>query len=313
MSIINNYGTLAVAVEGSDADVKLIGLSNSMTFKNGKEGSEWCDAEYGYTIVAPGCYETAIAVGATASRTQVTNSNGKILYTWGTTARPFSYGKLAYYSASGPGTNGIVKPDVTAPGSNVISASSSYYMETSNFNRNYMVDSIVSNGRTYPWVAASGTSMAAPVAAGTVALWLQADPTLTPEKVMDIIAHTSRHPDTSMDYPNNEYGYGDIDAYRGLLYILGVDGIEGISAEHPKDITITVNAGGQLSLDFVNATTQPIAVSIYSIGGIKLQEHSLPAGSSSYTLPLPSAAAVYAVQVTSKEQGCTGSTLVRVN
>ena len=48
---------------------------------------------------------------------------------------------------------------------------------------------------------------------------------LTKEDIIDVFAHTAKHYDSSLSYPNNEYGYGEIDAYAGLLYILGVDGI----------------------------------------------------------------------------------------
>ena len=64
--------------------------------------------------------------------------------------------------------------------------------------------------------------MSTPVVTGIVALWLQAKPDLTTEEVKDVIAHTARHSDPSLTYPNNEYGYGEIDAYKGLLYILNL-------------------------------------------------------------------------------------------
>lgn len=50
-----------------------------------------------------------------------------------------------------------------------------------------------------------------------VALWLQADPTLTPDRIKDIISKTSRQYDDTLKYPNNIYGHGLIDAYAGML------------------------------------------------------------------------------------------------
>ena len=84
----------------------------------------------------------------------------------------------------------------------------------------------------------TGTSMSTPVVAGAVALWLQANPHLTQQAVKDIISRTSRHPDASADYPNNEYGYGEIDVYRGLLDVLGLNGINSLSTYQPSGVNI---------------------------------------------------------------------------
>ena len=65
--------------------------------------------------------------------------------------------------------------------------------------------------------------MACPVVAGTIALWLQAVPTLTREDIIGVFSRTCRKPDETLTYPNNVYGHGEIDAYRGLLDILGID------------------------------------------------------------------------------------------
>ena len=39
-------------------------------------------------------------------------------------------------------------------------------------------------------IAESGTSMSTPVVTGIIALWLQADPTLTPAKIKEVLAAT---------------------------------------------------------------------------------------------------------------------------
>ncbi len=59
----------------------------------------------------------------------------------------------------------------------------------------------------------SGTSMAAPHVAGTVALMLDANPTLTPLQVKDIVQKTA----TSMpSYATWEVGAGYVDAYAAV-------------------------------------------------------------------------------------------------
>lgn len=64
-----------------------------------------------------------------------------------------------------------------------------------------------------------GTSMACPVVAGTIALWLQADPTLDADRVRDIMEHTAIH-DEYTEVTPIRFGYGKIDAKAGLDYIL---------------------------------------------------------------------------------------------
>ena len=59
----------------------------------------------------------------------------------------------------------------------------------------------------------SGTSMAAPHAAGVIALMLDADPTLTPLEVKSILENTAR---TMPEYERWETGAGYIDAFRSV-------------------------------------------------------------------------------------------------
>ena len=61
--------------------------------------------------------------------------------------------------------------------------------------------------------------MSTPVVTGVIALWLDACPTLTPEQVLQVIQNTSQRK-PGMDYPNNDYGWGEIDAKAGLDYVL---------------------------------------------------------------------------------------------
>ena len=62
--------------------------------------------------------------------------------------------------------------------------------------------------------------MACPAVSGIVALWLQADPTLTIDGVKDVLAHSSDNSDTT-DNPIR-WGYGKIDAAKGIEYLTNV-------------------------------------------------------------------------------------------
>jgi len=75
-------------------------------------------------------------------------------------------------------------------------------------------------GREYPWLSMSGTSMSGPCAAGIVALWLQANPKLSPDDVKSVFKATAKHIEVDGQWPNNVYGYGLIDAYAGIQEVL---------------------------------------------------------------------------------------------
>jgi serine protease AprX len=127
-----------------------------------------------YTIGSPGAAEKAITVGAMADVGE----------------KGFS---LAYFSSRGPTADGRIKPDIAAPGVNIMAAKSN---------------------TTSSYISYSGTSMATPFTAGTVALMLDSNPSLTPAQVKSIITSTS------LDWGNSgkdiDYGYGRLDTYAAV-------------------------------------------------------------------------------------------------
>ena len=62
--------------------------------------------------------------------------------------------------------------------------------------------------------------MAAPVATGTVALWLQADPTLTPKEIRDIMIETATTDSYTQSGKAIQWGAGKLNAYAGLVKVL---------------------------------------------------------------------------------------------
>ncbi len=260
-----------------------------------------------YSMHSPGSAPSVIGVGATGYRTGIVNYKGEYCpYDMGTS------GMRSAYSSVGPTFDNRIKPDVMAPGTNIISSYSSYYLENnpeaSDINSD--VSHFEFQGRTYAWNANSGTSMSTPVVAGAIALWLQAKPDLTPEQVMDVISNTSRHYDPALEYPNNMYGYGEVDAYAGLLYILGLSAIDGISSHVPEGVSFSMHGDGMLGIEFAKMLQAPVTVSVYSTSGVMVKRQQVAADGQACTIDLGTLAdGVYAVQVDGS--GITGSTLVR--
>ena len=127
---------------------------------------------------------------------------------------------ISTFSSVGPTVDGRTKPDITAPGAAVISATSRYYAQLNTST------AVAKSGNDY-YDVNIGTSMASPAVAGTVALWLQANPQLTPTQIRDIIYATAIRDDftgeSSTD--NFHWGAGKLDAYAGLKRIIESTGV----------------------------------------------------------------------------------------
>jgi subtilisin family serine protease len=138
---------------------------------------------------------------------------------------------------------------------NVVSAYNHYV-----FGEDDEVDeSMTWNG--FPYSAESGTSMACPVVSGIVALWLQAKPDLTLDNLMEVLSKTSRNDEYTEILPER-WGYGKIDAKKGLEYILNSTGIEQISQTTTTATNYSYDKGWY-TLDGRRLTTRPASRGLY--------------------------------------------------
>lgn len=298
---------------GQDSDAEIfIQRGEFVDFSNDKVDFDGAPVGLG-TLNSPASLPSVITVGATSHRIKWQRYDGKIK----TLAMPEPFADRADFSSCGPTLHGVMKPDVVAPGVAVISALNSVYCEANETlaKSRLTLKLAPDGGKEYPWGVDSGTSLAAPVVAGIIALWLQADPTLTTERIKKIIAKTCRQEDSMLNlptseagvWPNNECGYGEINAYKGLLEVLGLSHIPGMSDKQLQHVSFAPDGGGNLRLSFVEALSDSVTCSVYAVDGHLLCRETLAKGEQEITLHLPAYTGVVAVQI----EGM-GSTLIRL-
>ena len=164
--IDNSWGSTASGDDRYRPDLKAVRAAGILPiFSAGNEGPGIS------TIDSPGSYPEALTVGAVDEDKAV-----------------------ASFSGRGPSPWDEIKPELVAPGTNVLS--------------------------TFPggaYAEGTGTSMAAPHVAGLAALLLQANPKLTPDQIEQLLMTTAEP--LGAHVPNNATGRGLINAYTAGLQV----------------------------------------------------------------------------------------------
>ncbi|HEU4938491.1 MAG TPA: S8 family peptidase [Vicinamibacterales bacterium] len=154
-------------------------------------------AQYG-GITAPGNAPWVLTVGASSHNGTISRTDDS----------------MASFSSRGPSSiDYTAKPDLAAPGVGIesLADASSLLFATHPGARLWgTVDTA-----TQPYLSLTGTSMAAPVVAGTVALMFQANPSLTPNLVKAILQYTAEH---KSRYNDLTQGAGFLNA-RGAVQV----------------------------------------------------------------------------------------------
>ncbi|CAI8336540.1 MAG: Serine protease AprX [Euryarchaeota archaeon UBA443] len=180
-------------------------------------------------VPSPGSADGAITIGSV-------NDNNSVLRT---------DDKMSDFSNYGPRISDNddddldeQKPDVTSYGSNIMSATYAASFGLPGTGVTLADDQYDSK---------SGTSMATPIASGVIALILEADPTLTPEEVKEIVQLSSEPrgepAEAQLSRWNETFGYGIVDASCAIAFIRGTICDNGLRAS-TSDVNISFPVNG---------------------------------------------------------------------
>jgi subtilisin family serine protease len=174
------------------------------------------------TINVPASHPLLLAVGATLNRREWTDAAGRAVSIPGHGALELApEDTTAFFSSAGPNSLGVMKPDLVAPGANLIGALTPFadprygsggglFGADANCapdQQCYVTDEFHAVG--------SGTSLAAPLVAGAIALLLEADPTLTQQALRALLQAGAR-PLEGVVFSEQQVGIGALDVEGAL-------------------------------------------------------------------------------------------------
>jgi len=154
-----------------------------------------------YTIASPGTAAAAITVGAYTARWRWHATDGNS-YAFSGTDRSDD---LAYFSSIGPTRDGNQKPDLCAPGRGLISSTSSASSPA--------VQKTIETGKYH---LTEGTSGAAAVVSGAVALMLDEDASLTASSAKPLLRNYADNDSYTGTVPSDLWGYGKLNIFESL-------------------------------------------------------------------------------------------------
>lgn len=250
-----------------------------------------------FTLNRLAAAENVLTAGSFTTRREWQDANGTpITATFG--GEPLPLGERTYFSSFGPTRDGRIRPDVMAPGSWLISSRSA----------DAPPNVSLTPFQSPRYALSQGTSMAAPVLTGSVALMLQLDPTLTTTRARDILHETALADSQTGSVPNVAYGFGKLDAFGAVQLIAqliggGLDGELALHSPFPNPMR------GSSTIVFTLAESRDVRLSIYDILGreiVRLADERLRPGPHRYTFDRRGlASGVYVVSLSSEREHVT--------
>jgi len=226
--------TLAIEVYPSSGSANINMWSGDWSFFTDNyttSGHTWLDGTDDMCVSDEATIPNAISVGAYASKKSWKSAADNKTYT----SNVYTVGDIAYFSSyatAEQSPTGLAYPWISAPGARLAAGVNHYHTTSvddySYYGSSYNKDLVVNNS-TSPYAMMEGTSMATPVAAGIVALWLQAaqevNQELTVNDVKNIMEQTAINDSYTTTGANaSHFGKGKIDALAGIQYILASGG-----------------------------------------------------------------------------------------
>ena len=239
---------------------------------------DWVKGSRNGSISDMACAANVISVGSYNVRNHWPSLDG---YVYGYNKKgqndDFPAGEISRFSSYGTLADGRNLPDICAPGASVVSSVNTYCVTNPSmgYTNAALQAKFEQGGKTYFWHQSLGTSMATPVVAGAIALWLEANPNLTYKDVVRIIKETAVKDNyvTSTGDPV-QWGAGKFDAYAGLKQVLlekNASGIQGVKTEQ-KELPI-LNMTGSRSFTVFLANAKQLNVRAYNLSGQLVQSH----------------------------------------
>lgn len=217
------------------------------------------NGQFDGTISNIACGRNVIVVGASNSRNVTPLVSGE------NKTYDFTEGSVANFTGFGTTFYGRVLPHFCAPGNMVVSSMSTPYVESQDdmaINDRLAAKASV-NGNDYYWISECGTSMSAPYAAGVFALWLQADPSLTTDDILEIATSTASKDVVDIDDPR--WGAGELDAFEGMKEVLSRASAEDVLSDRNGGLLLRNSGNREFAVTVIGAET--IEASLYSVTG----------------------------------------------
>ena len=149
--------------------------------------------------------------------------------------------------------------------------------------------------------------MSAPMVTGTLALWLEANPNLTPEDIREILSETAVRDEWTGSQPNNTWGYGKLDAWNGLKKGLELSGIEEIESTLQNDFARIFVTEGCCKI-LLAKDLKRCEISIYDITGKLINSQNLGNINGGYETSIDESyglKGIYVVKISGEDWNCT--------